>query len=149
VKSAGPTCMACSKRISNSHLQLQLDLQIRQHIAKYYEGWTECDDATCRNRTRMMSVYGRRCMKPNCRGSVKLEYSDLQLYNQLLYYASLFNSEKILKGAKGSVKEDEVRALVDVNKGFLDLMTGTVEKHLNNCGRRWVDLDALFSFMKV
>ncbi|KIJ54743.1 hypothetical protein M422DRAFT_24648 [Sphaerobolus stellatus SS14] len=149
VSSAGPSCPSCSTRLSNFRLQMQLELQIRQHIAKYYEGWTECNDATCRNRTRMMSVYGRRCMKPNCRGVATLEYSDLKLYNQLLYYASLFNREKVLKAAKGTAKEAEVAALLDVNKGFLDLMAGTVEKYLNNSGRRWVDLDGLFSFMKV
>ncbi|KAF8585711.1 DNA polymerase alpha catalytic subunit [Ramaria rubella] len=152
VTAAGPTCLACSTRLSTTHLQIQLELQIRQHIAKYYEGWTECDDPTCRNRTRMMSVYGRRCMKPSCRGSVALEYSDLKLYNQLLYYASLFNAEKIAKGAKGTAKHGacyEVAALIDVNNAFLGAMAATVEKYLNHCGRRWVELDGLFSFMKL
>lgn len=44
---------------------------------------------------------------------------------------------------------DEVVALVDVNGVFLSAMTVTVEKHLNNCGRRWVELNGLFSFMKI
>lgn len=44
---------------------------------------------------------------------------------------------------------DEVIALVDVNSAFLHEMTATVEKYLNRCGRRWVELEALFSFMKV
>ena len=73
VTSAGPTCLACSTKLPTYHLQLQLEQQIRHHVAKYYEGWTECDDPTCRNRTRMMSVYGRRCMKSHCRGTVKPE----------------------------------------------------------------------------
>ncbi|KAF8507515.1 hypothetical protein BU17DRAFT_78091 [Hysterangium stoloniferum] len=151
VKSSGPTCLGCAATLPTWHLQTQLELQIRQHIMKYYEWWTECDDATCRNQTRMMSVYGRRCMKPNCRGTAKLQsqYSDLMLYNQLLYYGSLFNAQKIIKGAKGTAKHDEVVALVDVTHGFLNAMTSTVEKYLNNCGRRWVELDGLFSFMKI
>ena len=44
---------------------------------------------------------------------------------------------------------DEVVALVDVNDTFLRAMTATVEKYLDNCGRRWVDLDGLFSFIKI
>lgn len=56
-------------------VQTQLEVQIREHIAKYYEGWTVCDDATCGNRTRMMGVYGRRCLRPGCQGSVAFEVS--------------------------------------------------------------------------
>jgi hypothetical protein len=29
-----------------------------------YEGWTICDDPTCGHRTRIMSVYSRRCLQP-------------------------------------------------------------------------------------
>jgi DNA Polymerase alpha zinc finger len=50
---------------------------------------------------------------------------------------------------KNVLSSDEVVALVDVNKAFLWAMTTTVEKYLNNCGRRWVELDGLFSFMKI
>lgn len=55
---------------------LQLESQIRDCINKYYEGWTVCDDPTCRNRAKMMGVYGRRCLRPGCRGSVTFEVSD-------------------------------------------------------------------------
>lgn len=56
-------------------LQTQLESQLREHIGKYYEGWTVCDDPTCGHRTRMMSVYGRRCLRTGCRGSVAFEVS--------------------------------------------------------------------------
>lgn len=68
----------------------------------------------------MMGVYGRRCLRPGCRGTVSfevcdinmclkrphanarvLQYSDAQLYTQLRYYLSLFSAEKVLKGAAG------------------------------------------------
>ena len=104
-------------------MQTQLEVQIREHIAKYYESWTVCDDATCGNRTRMMGVYGRRCLRPGCRGSVAFEvrdifnlsfhgsltcrvkYSDAQLYNQLRYYISLFDIDKARETATGATKE--------------------------------------------
>ena len=56
-------------------VQTQLEVQIREHIAKYYESWTVCEDSTCANRTRMMGVYGRRCLRPGCQGKVAFEVS--------------------------------------------------------------------------
>jgi len=103
---AGPSCPACHTQLGTPSLQVQLELHIRQHIAKYYEGWTVCDDPTCDQRTRMMSVYGRRCLRVGCRGSVSFEAS-LQLYNQLMYCASLFNGNKTIATAKGTSRQGE------------------------------------------
>lgn len=44
---------------------------------------------------------------------------------------------------------DVVVALVKFNEGFLQSLTDCVEKYVDQCGRRWVDLNGLFSFMKV
>lgn len=70
----------------------------------------------------MMGVYGKRCLglvKEGCKGSVRLEvrcfkhdsilelthqYSDLQLYNQLLFYRHLFDGEKALTEVRGSAR---------------------------------------------
>lgn len=115
----GPTCPACRGKISTGSLQMQLETQIRQHITKYYEGWTVCEDPTCGHRTRKMGVWGRRCLRQGCRAKVVFEvrslpppassrlnkssqYSDAQLYNQLRFYASLFNAEKAAKATVGS-----------------------------------------------
>ncbi|KII85843.1 hypothetical protein PLICRDRAFT_298164 [Plicaturopsis crispa FD-325 SS-3] len=145
---SGPTCPACQTIMGTPSLQTQLEVQIRAHIAKYYEGWVTCDDPTCGHRTRMMGVYGRRCLRPGCRGTVAFEYSDAELYNQLRYFAYLFDAEKAKKNAK---KEDigAVDGAVMNNAAFLQSMTDTVEKYLDQCGRRWVELSGLFSFMKV
>ncbi|KAG5220024.1 DNA-directed DNA polymerase alpha catalytic [Salix suchowensis] len=70
---AGPSCPACSFAFSIPSLLCQLEHQIRTHISKYYEGWLVCDDPTCDNRTRMMSVYGKRCLRSGCRGNVGFE----------------------------------------------------------------------------
>ncbi|KZS94508.1 DNA polymerase alpha catalytic subunit [Sistotremastrum niveocremeum HHB9708] len=149
--SKGPVCLneECKAPLGTAGLQLQLEQQIRQHISKYYEGWMLCDDPICDYRGRMTSVYGRRCLRPDCRGVASFEYSDLHLYNQLLYYSSLFNSEKILNSAKGSHSAEEVQAVVGLNNPFLLEMSETVDRYLSHCGRRWVELNHLFSFMKV
>lgn len=109
VKAKGVTCPMCENSFGTASLQIQLECQIREHINKYYEGWTVCDDPTCGNRARMMGVYGRRCLKEWCRGSVTFEvgltsrigmnltrfqYSDAMLYNQLRYFRYLFDIEK-------------------------------------------------------
>jgi len=59
--------------MSTGSVQMQLESQIRRYIGKYYEGWTSCDDPTCDYRTRMMGVYGRRCLRQGCRGAVSFE----------------------------------------------------------------------------
>lgn len=69
----GPCCLACRAPFGDANLQIQLELQIRGFISKYYQGWLVCDDQICAGRTRMMGVYGRRCLKPGCKGSVSFE----------------------------------------------------------------------------
>jgi DNA polymerase alpha subunit A len=121
VLTSGPTCLACKQPLGLASVQVQLETQIREHIAKYYLGWTICDDPTCGNRTRMMSVYGKRCLKPGCLGRVtfevsrvalhsrtsclfhRLQYSDAQLHNQLRFYSYLFDGAKAMKNALGSL----------------------------------------------
>lgn len=44
---------------------------------------------------------------------------------------------------------EEVTVLVAQHSQFLELMTACVEKYLNQCGRRWVEMSNLFSFMKI
>lgn len=151
VMPAGVICTtpSCSAPMTDASLQTQLEVQIRRHIAHYYEGWLVCDDAVCGRRTRMMRVYGRRCLSEGCKGVMSFEYTDTELYNQLLFYASLFDSEKILSSSKGSSNHEHISALVAQNMATLDLLSRTTEKYLAECGRRWVDLQDLFSFMDI
>lgn len=93
-----------------------------------------------------------------------IQYSDLQLYNQLRFFAFLFNGEKacqaIRQDKKGMsfsspirvlthVLPDELRALVSQNHALLQTLSSCVEKYLDNCGRRWVNLGAIFSRMSL
>ncbi|KAI0285993.1 DNA polymerase alpha catalytic subunit [Russula aff. rugulosa BPL654] len=144
VKAKGVTCPMCAKSLGTASLQIQLECQIRSHIHRYYEGWTICNDSTCGNRARMMGVYGRRCLKSWCQGQVSFEYSDSMLYNQLRYFLYLFDIEK----GRAS-NPDEMLNLAANHGDFLQRMRQTVEKYLEFNGRRWVDMDGLFSFMKL
>jgi DNA polymerase alpha subunit A len=98
---SGPACAACAAALGVPSMLVQLEVQVRAAIARYYEGWTVCDDPTCGQRTRAMSVYGRRCLRTGCRGTVAFEYGDGQLYNQLRYFRSLFDEERVRKAATG------------------------------------------------
>lgn len=76
------------------------------------------------------------------------QYSDSMLYNQLLYYLSLFDTDKAISTARGTARFDEVRALAMANsRGFAEV-TGKVEKYLERNGRRYVDMGGLFGFME-
>jgi DNA polymerase alpha subunit A len=103
----------CEQTLSNLSVLAQLEHQIRQQASKYYEGWLVCDDQACGNRTRQMSVYGHRCLGPNgfgrgCLGKMHYEYTEKMMYNQLLYFATLFDVEKAKASAKGTDKGDTI-----------------------------------------
>ena len=42
-----------------------------------------------------------------------------------------------------------MRPLVGMQREFLQTMSAAVDKYLDQCGRRWIELDGLFSFMKL
>jgi len=44
---------------------------------------------------------------------------------------------------------ETVVALIAANSEFLQTMSDCVDRYLDQCGRRWVELSGLFSFMKV
>lgn len=113
--------------LPEASVSVQIETQIRAFIAQFYEGWLLCDDQSCLNRTRQISVYGRRCLRPDCRGAMHaevspaalpvllrscanvcclcLQYSDKKLYNQLLYFDQLFDTEKAQQRAAGTMQQ--------------------------------------------
>ncbi|EKD17882.1 uncharacterized protein L3040_004421 [Drepanopeziza brunnea f. sp. 'multigermtubi'] len=144
---AGITCR-CGHTLSNISIIAQLEHQIRQQTSRYYEGWLVCDDQACGNRTRQMSVYGHRCLGPKglghgCLGKMHYEYTEKMIYNQLLYFSSLFDVEKAKTAAKGTERE-LVMALVEHNRVRFGTLKAVVEKYLDKCGRQWVAMDSLF-----
>jgi DNA polymerase alpha subunit A len=160
---AGITCR-CGHVLSTLSVMAQLEHQIRQQTSKYYEGWLVCDDQACGNRTRQMSVYGHRCLGPRglghgCLGKMHYEYTEKMMYNQLLYFSTLFDVEKAKNTAKGTEKGkldcpywmsrtnilvELVIALAEHNRIRFGTLKVVVEKYLDKCGRQWVAMDSLF-----
>ncbi|SPO47594.1 related to POL1 - DNA-directed DNA polymerase alpha, 180 KD subunit [Moesziomyces antarcticus] len=171
------TNAACQRMLPLATVSIQLELAIRKYVERYYAGWTECSDANCHSRTRMASVYAKRCIAVHdsksaalldatstvggqlaCRGRVEPCYRDKQLYDQLIYFESLVDAARIRERVVGkgtsqtpNIKawHDEVLATLDINKRELDMLHKTIDKYLAKNGRRFVKLASLFRFMKV
>ncbi|GAA5918206.1 hypothetical protein JCM8208_006171, partial [Rhodotorula glutinis] len=139
----------CQAPLGTPSMAIQLDLQLRSFIAKFYEAWLTCDESTCGNRTCMMSVYGKKCLVAGCRGAMHLEYSDSKLYDQLLYFDTLFDIEKAALKVAGGAEQEPLQVRVEANRSTIETLRRVVTKHLEKNGRRWVSMESLFSFMKV
>ena len=147
----------CKKTISTLTLSAQLESQIRRHTSRYYSAWLVCDDAACGNRTRLMSVYGHRCLGPRglaygCSGRMSFEYSEKALYNQLLFLQGMFDVDKALekmKVAAGGVKQEDgekTRILAGMNRERFSVCEGVVRGYLDKSGWGWVSMEGLFGF---
>nr|CBN81881.1 DNA polymerase alpha catalytic subunit [Dicentrarchus labrax] len=91
----------------------KLLLDIRRHIKKYYSGWLVCEDQACQNRTRRLPIafsrHGPIC--PACtRATLRPEYSEKALYNQLCFYRFIFDwdyaAAKVPQGDERNVTSD-------------------------------------------
>ncbi|KAL3229057.1 DNA polymerase alpha catalytic subunit A [Nakaseomyces bracarensis] len=156
----GLQCKMCQHIFTPLAMTCQVERAIRSHISLYYAGWLQCDDATCGNVTRQLSVFGKRCLNEGCTGVMHYKYTDKQLYNQLLFFDSLFNCEKIkkqelkplyLEGDKDfpaeRLSETSINALTEQNRELLEMNRAIVQKYLSDCGRRYVDMATIFEFM--
>ena len=171
---------ACGQVLANLSVVAQLEYQIREQSARYYAGWLVCDDPSCGNRTRQMSVYGHRCLGPKalgvgCLGRMSYEYTEKMMYNQLLYFQSLWDVDKAKAraNAQASAEQkgtwptiihtplppgrgdndrwlmahaDTIVALAEHNRERFATLKGVVDRYLDKCGRQWVAMDSLFGF---
>uniref|UniRef100_A0A8C9ZTU6 DNA polymerase n=1 Tax=Sander lucioperca TaxID=283035 RepID=A0A8C9ZTU6_SANLU len=106
----GSSPIADAVNISNKLL-----LDIRRHIKKYYSGWLVCEDQACQNRTRRLPIafsrHGPIC--PACtRATLRPEYSEKALYNQLCFYRFIFDWDHA--AAKVLQERDVYRRLKEV-----------------------------------
>ena len=155
---AGLVCINsdCQKPFPTISVIAQLEHQIRAQTSQYYDGWLVCDDSSCGNRTRQISVYGHRCLgqegrAEGCLGRMGYEYSEKRMYNQLLYFAGLWDVDKAKEKAK-SLKDDvdvkeRVVVLAESNRAAFAVLREVVEGYLKKCGRQWVDMGCLFEFV--
>jgi DNA polymerase alpha subunit A len=147
----------CKAIIPNLTVVAQLECQIKQHLARYYQGWLVCDDPACGLRTRQMRVYGHRCLGLKglgygCSGRMRFEYSEKMMYNQLLYFSNLFDvdkakaqAQKDILGAEAESKQ-KTDVLVECNRERFGTSKDVVKSYLDRNGRQWVQMDGLFGF---
>lgn len=161
VTPAGLSCSSCGATMSTLSVVAQVEHIIRTTTARYYEGWLVCDDSSCSNRTRQISVYGSRCLGPkglarDCLGRMRYEYSERDIYNQLVYFASLFDVDKAKAKAESSASKaeagsaerelkDKISTLAEHNRVRFGTLKGVVDRYLDKCGRQWVAMDNLFA----
>lgn len=154
----GVSCPKCAAAIPNLSIVAQVEAAVRAQTSRYYEGWLVCDDASCGLRTRQMSVYGTRCLGPTglasgCLGRMRYEMGERDIYNQLVYFASLWDVDRARTKAEetegdrklGAAERDEILAMAEHNRVRFGTVRGVVDKYLDKCGRRWVAMDTLFS----
>ncbi|KAH6627613.1 hypothetical protein F5144DRAFT_535367 [Chaetomium tenue] len=158
---SGVSCPQCGTVLSTLSIVAQVEAAARAQTARYYEGWLVCDDASCGNRTRQVSVAGGRCLGPrglarDCQGRMRYEMGEKAVYNQLLYFASLWDMDRAKEKVKAAAAEggegvpagevrDKVLILAEHNKTRFGTVKGVMDKYLEKCGRQWVAMDTLFS----
>ena len=77
--------------MSLSCLKSQLMIFTHSLVKKYQLGWRICDDGSCKTRTNNSSVFGTRCLVSGCTGHLVEEFTDEQLYTQLVYLERMFD----------------------------------------------------------
>lgn len=155
VSASGVLCDSCDATIPMMSIVAQVEHALRTQTARYYEGWLVCDDTACGIRTRQMNVYGTRCLGPkglarDCLGRMRYEFTEKAIYNQLVYFASLWDVEKTKASAESGSdlsreEKDKIFALAEHNRVRFDTVKGVVDKYLDKCGRQWVAMDTLFA----
>lgn len=156
VSASGVVCAGCAAVIPSLSVVAQVEHAVRVQTARYYEGWLVCDDAQCGNRTRQMSVYGTRCLGPkglarDCLGRMRYEYTEKAIYNQLVYFASLWDVDRARAKADNANDDlsrgdrEKVLALAEHNRVRFGTAKSVVDKYLDKCGRQWVAMDTLFA----
>jgi DNA polymerase alpha subunit A len=159
VQPRGVVCTHCTAVFSTLTIVAQVERALRLLTARYYEGWLVCDDPSCGNRTRQMSVYGSRCLGPrglarDCLGRMRYEVSEREVYNQLVYFAGLWDVDKAKiaaaaaggqESAEGGSSKGDILALAEHNRVRFGTVKGVVDRYLDKCGRQWVAMDTLFT----
>jgi DNA polymerase alpha subunit A len=142
----------CNAEFRALTLVAQVEAQIRKLTNTYYETWLVCDEQTCGNRTRSMSVYGQRCLGPNglakgCLGHMSLEVSGKHIGNTLSYWRGLWDVEKKATMADKPEEVERIRALrsAEIRERFATVKA-VVEAYEKKCGWIWVQMDGLFGF---
>ncbi|XP_014669275.1 PREDICTED: DNA polymerase alpha catalytic subunit-like [Priapulus caudatus] len=138
-----------SPRDTTAYICNKLVQEIRKHLSKYYLGWLKCDDVVCGHRTRIPTARLRNG-HPVCdaceRGNLHPEYTDTQLYNQLLYYQYIFDVDKALEEVDQELRIAVKKYLQNFSSEYSQLKA-VVDAYLSRNAYGRVDLNKLFSWM--
>ncbi|KAJ2354433.1 DNA-directed DNA polymerase alpha catalytic subunit pol1 [Coemansia sp. RSA 2618] len=144
---SGLACPAC-RSVPPAHvLATRLLMLIRRCVREYHAFAMQCDEPSCALVSRLLTVTGARCLRPQCSGRMAELYSDKMLYHQLLYFAALLSVERSAARLDASV--DEIRPLRDQHPEHIARMASVVDSYLSVSARKFVDLASLFSFCSV
>ncbi|KAJ1851914.1 DNA-directed DNA polymerase alpha catalytic subunit pol1 [Coemansia sp. RSA 1822] len=144
---SGLACPACNYLPASAQLATRLTMLIRSCIREYHAFAVQCDEPSCALTTRLLTVCGAQCVRPQCSGRMAELYSDKALYEQLQYFAALLNVERVASRLNTSI--GDIRALRDSHAEHITRMSQTVDSYLSVSARKYVDLASLFSFCSV
>jgi len=118
----GLNCTNCQARIPIKLLCNLMTLKMRAYINKYYQSWSICEDASCgaRCRTTQCIVCGARVFP---------EYSANQLHNQMMWFKTMTDSERLKE--KLADKNAQVRGPQPIGIIFsIQLLPALIQKKL-------------------
>jgi len=157
------TCPGCKQRYPLHTMKNAVTLAIRSATSKFNDGWMVCEESTCPNRTRQISLafrrsdskagseVGRQCLRVGCHGRMEKEFSDKALYTELVYLQSLFDFQRLDRLAERKLKgkgrdqdsertEDQVIAI----KSSLQHLSTHIQGFLQQSDFNMINLRDLF-----
>ncbi|KAJ3026454.1 UNVERIFIED_CONTAM: DNA-directed DNA polymerase alpha catalytic subunit pol1 [Siphonaria sp. JEL0065] len=143
---------SCYTPIPVGSFNQQMLLAVRANIRRFMIGYTICDERECGARTRAVAVYGKRCQRTGCRGTLYPEYTDGMLLTQLQYFKSLFSQESVV------IKYEKNRRINETQRAVLHLLSQqnqedaspvlrTLELYIHLNARGIVDLGKIWGNM--
>jgi len=155
-------CSTCKQKIPVTSMENALSLAIRSAVSRFNEGWLVCEESTCPQRTRQISLaqkrgkggdeVGRQCLSVGCRGYMEKEYTDKQLYTQLVYLQSIFDfqrldklTERKLRGKDRLDRMERIEDKIMATRSQLQHLTQHVHEHLSQNAFNMINLADIFS----
>eukprot|EP01084_Bolivina_argentea_P111949 199673_1 len=128
-------------RIKNS-----LSLQIWPHVAQYYARQSTCADIGCNFRTRQTILNeDDKCPKIGCAAKMKQSFPANKLFDQLRYFAFLFDAKKSIKLLKQE-KKKENNLTPQQQSVFDDILSWYKRTIMNKSKYYFIDSKQIFKF---
>jgi DNA polymerase alpha subunit A len=165
------SCPNCSETLNSARITNWVTKAIREQLQRYYAGWFIVPHHISKtvgsgtNRTRVSSMTPKHGVVNGIIVSVREEFTAQDLQLHLQYCQSMFDLEKAFRRAKKFFEKtsddnqkltlkslDKFRASLEQEEKTLkelDVVKNKVQKFLDKSARQWVQLDDLFSGLKV